>query len=268
MTKDEATSGLLAIHDVRKLRSIARLRTGYRELTNELMIGTYIGRELLRDKCSISMGTVVRFFSLVEALERDSDPAETKPEPVKPGAVPDSLSPRVSTALGNVLTALTAVSDCVVAEFASVRSEEYIRLESLLAAQKTEYERRLFLAAKVNVDLDKAAVVVVGESEDSASSADASEDSAATAAAERDRALDQVKSVLADHAITVAKLKASEELAATVTRLSSSWRPGGRTGQRTRSGRRAARRTLRVPPTGERLPPLRPAGRAPLTTAR
>ena len=218
MTKDEATSELLAIHDVRTLRCIARLRTGYRELTNELMIGTYIGRELLRDKCRISMTPVVRFFPLVEALERDPDPAEAKPEPVKPGAAPDPLSPRVSAALGNVLTALTAVSDCVVAELASVRSEEYIRLEGLLDAQKTEYERRLFRAAKVNTDLDKTAVVVVGESEDSASSADASEDSAATAAAERDRALDQVETVLADHAITVAKLKASEELAATAAR--------------------------------------------------
>lgn len=198
MKKDEATSALLAIHDVRTLRSIARLRTGYRELTNELLIGTYISRELLRDKCSISMGTVVRFFPLVEALEWEPDPAETEPEPVKPGTAPDPLSPRVSTALGNVLTALTAVSDAMVAELTSVRSEDFIRLEGLLAVQKAEYERRLSRATKENIDLSRAAVAVVGESDDTTASAHESEEFAATAAAVRDEAAKRASELEAD----------------------------------------------------------------------
>jgi hypothetical protein len=195
--KEDADRELRAIHDARKLRAIERLRIGYRELTNELLIGTYIGRERLREKCRISMTPVILFFPMVEALERASDPADTKPRPVKPGSAPDPLSPRVSAALSNVLTALTAVSDCVVAEFASVRSEDFIRLEGLLAAQKVDYDQRLFLAAEENADLAAAAVAVVGESDDTTSSAHASEKSAATAAVERDQARDQLREALA-----------------------------------------------------------------------
>lgn len=69
MTKDEAEADL-AKRDAQQLRTIEHLRAGYRQLSDELPAGTYIRRSLLRDRCKVSMSAVVRFFPLIEALER------------------------------------------------------------------------------------------------------------------------------------------------------------------------------------------------------